>query len=62
MTEETRRELERFVEMQERANRQFVDHLLRNFRGEVDVISGKLDRLRERLELLEGERSAPHDG
>lgn len=53
MTEETRRELETFVEMQERANRQFVDHLLRNFRGEVDVISGKLDRLRERVEELE---------
>ncbi len=42
-----------FGELHERALRTFGEHLLRNFRGEVDVVSGKLDRLRERVEQLE---------
>jgi ubiquinone biosynthesis protein UbiJ len=36
--------------------RAIADHMLRNFRGEVDVISGKLDRLRERVDALEEKR------
>jgi ubiquinone biosynthesis protein UbiJ len=39
--------------------RSIADHLLRNFRGEVDVISGKLDRLRERVDALEGKKGDP---
>lgn len=41
-------------EFHAREMRYLSDHLLRNFRGEVDVVSGKLDRLRERVEVLEG--------
>jgi ubiquinone biosynthesis protein UbiJ len=42
-----------------REMRALADHLLRNFRGEVDVISLKLDRLRERVDTLEGARGDP---
>jgi polyhydroxyalkanoate synthesis regulator phasin len=51
-------EKERLVEIMAdyhtREIRNLADHLLRNFRGEVDVISGKLDRLRERVDALDG--------
>lgn len=42
-----------FAEVHERSLRSFAEHVAKNFRGEVDVLSGKLDRLRERVEKLE---------
>jgi len=45
--------IQAFAEVHERALREFAEHVARNFRGEVDVLSGKLDRLRERVEGLE---------
>ncbi len=60
MTEpEKERLLEIVAEYHVREMRGLADHLLRNFRGEVDVLSGKLDRLRERVDALEGKESAP---
>ncbi len=54
MTKEERAQfLETFGEIHERAMHQFAEHLVKNFRGEIDVVSGKLDRLRERVEQLE---------
>lgn len=52
-TDEREAMLEAFREVHTQALRTFVEHLLRTFRGEVDVLSGKCDRLRERLEVLE---------
>jgi len=53
--DEKSRDLEMLAEFHGREMRALADHLLRNFRGEVDVLSGKLDRLRERVDTLEGE-------
>lgn len=60
MTDDERRLiLDTMNEFHVRELRNVADHLLRNFRGEVDVISGKLDRLRERVDVLEGKKGEP---
>lgn len=53
---EKERIVEIMAEYHAREIRGIADHMLRNFRGEVDVLSGKLDRLRERVDALEGPR------
>lgn len=54
--DEKARLVEMMADYHAREIRGIADHLLRNFRGEVDVLSGKLDRLRERVDALEGKK------
>lgn len=54
MTSEERAHFEElFTELHVKALRQCAEHFLKNFRGEVDVLDGKYERLRRRVEKLE---------
>ncbi len=46
---------ELFLEHHMKGLRSVADHFLKNFRGEVDVLAAKYERLRERVEKLEVE-------
>lgn len=54
MTPDEREELkDLFAEFHLQALRDTAAHFLKNFRGEVDVLATKYERLRQRVEQLE---------